>query len=136
MFPNFSVIKTNSHSLRVWHPKGPDSIEIWAWAFTDKAAPPEVKETIRKIAAYGFSPAGTFEQDDMDNWQNCTLTSRGVVARRQMLNYQMGLGHETWNPGLRGPHQPVPLQRQQPAPVLQALEPDDGRGKLGGGAFV
>ena len=56
-----------------------------------------MKQTIRKIAAYGFSPAGTFEQDDMDNWQNCTLTSRGVVARRQMLNYQMGLGHETWN---------------------------------------
>ena len=27
------------------------SIEIWAWAFTDRAAPPEVKETIRKIAA-------------------------------------------------------------------------------------
>ena len=97
VFPNFSVIKTNSHSLRVWHPKGPDSIEIWAWAFTDRAAPPEVKETIRKIAAYGFSPSGTFEQDDMDNWQNCTLTSRGVVARRQMLNYQMGLGHETYN---------------------------------------
>ena len=98
VFPNFSVIKTNSHSLRVWHPKGPGSIEIWAWAFTDKAAPPEVKETIRKIAAYGFSPSGTFEQDDMDNWQNCTLTSRGVVARRQMLNYQMGLGRESWNP--------------------------------------
>ena len=96
VFPNFSVIKTNSHSLRVWHPKGPNSIEIWAWAFTDRAAPPEVKDTIRKIAAYGFSPSGTFEQDDMDNWQNCTLTSRGVVARRQMLNYQMGLGHETW----------------------------------------
>ena len=98
VFPNFSVIKTNSHSLRVWHPKGPDSIEIWAWSFTDRAAPPEVKETIRKIAAYGFSPSGTFEQDDMDNWQNCTLTSRGVVARRQMLNYPMGLGHEAWNP--------------------------------------
>ena len=97
VFPNFSMIKTNSHSLRVWHPKGPHSIEIWAWAFTDKAAPPEVKETIRKIAAYGFSPSGTFEQDDMDNWQNCTLTSRGVVARRQMLNYQMGLGYESYN---------------------------------------
>ena len=97
VFPNFSVIKTNSHSLRVWHPKGPNSIEIWAWAFTDRAAPPEVKDTIRKIAAYGFSPSGTFEQDDMDNWQNCTLTSRGVVARRQMLNYQMGLGHESYS---------------------------------------
>jgi len=45
------VIKTNSHSLRVWHSKGPDSIEIWAWAFTDRASPSDVKEAIRKIAA-------------------------------------------------------------------------------------
>ena len=58
-----------------------------------------MKETIRKIAAYGFSPSGTgtFEQDDMDNWQDCTITGRGVVARRQMLNYQMGLGRESYN---------------------------------------
>ena len=33
----------------------------------------------------------------MDNWENCTVTSRGVVARHQMLNYQMGLGHEAYN---------------------------------------
>ena len=78
VFPNFSVIKTNSHSFRVWHPKGPNSIEFWAWAFTGRAAPPEVKETIRKIAAFGFSPSGTFEQDDMDNWQEYPRTSRGL----------------------------------------------------------
>ena len=95
---NFSVIKTNSHSFRVWHPKGSDNIEVWAWAFPYRAAPPDVKEAIRKIAAYGFSPSGTSEQDDMDNWQEYTRTSRGVVARCQILNYQMGLGHETWNP--------------------------------------
>ena len=29
----------------------------------------------------GFSPSGTFEQDDMDNWQECTRTCRGVVTR-------------------------------------------------------
>ena len=34
----------------------------------------------------------------MDNWQECTQTSRGVMARRVMLNYQMGLGHESYNP--------------------------------------
>ena len=32
-------------------------------------------------ALRGFSPSGTFEQDDMDNWQECTQTCRGVVAR-------------------------------------------------------
>jgi hypothetical protein len=41
-----------------------------------------------------FGPSGTFEQDDMDNWQGCTETARGIVARQQVLNYGMGLGHE------------------------------------------
>ena len=97
VFPNFSIVRSSSHAFRVWHPKGPDRIEIWSWAFVDKAAPPEVKEAVRKSAITGFGPSGTFEQDDMDNWENCTVTSRGVVARRQMLNYQMGLGHESYN---------------------------------------
>jgi hypothetical protein len=33
----------------------------------------------------------------MDNWQECTRSSRGLVARRHMLNYQMGLGHESYS---------------------------------------
>ena len=102
VFPNFSIVKGSSHAFRVWHPKGPDSIEIWSWAFTDKAAPPEVKEDIRLISIRGFSPSGTFEQDDMDNWQECTVTSRGVMARRAMLNYQMGLGRETFSESYGG----------------------------------
>ena len=97
VFPNFSLLRGSSHAFRVWHPKGPDSVEIWSWAFTDVAAPPEVKEAIRRSAVWGFGPSGTFEQDDMDNWQECTQTSRGVMARRVMLNYQMGLGHESYN---------------------------------------
>ena len=97
VFPNFSVLRGSSHSIRVWQPKGPDSVEIWSWAFVDVAAPPEVKEAIRKSAVWGFGPSGTFEQDDMDNWQECTVSSRGVMARRQMLNYQMGLGRESYN---------------------------------------
>jgi hypothetical protein len=44
---------------------------------------------------------GTFEQDDMDNWQECTRTGHGVVARRYALNLQMGLGHEGYREGLQ-----------------------------------
>ena len=97
VFPNFSVLRGSSHAFRVWHPKGPDKVEIWSWAFADVAAPPEVKEAVRKSAIWGFGPSGTFEQDDMDNWQECTQTSRGVMARRVMLNYTMGLGRESYN---------------------------------------
>ena len=102
VFPNLSIIRSTSHSFRVWHPKGPGEIEIWAWIFVDKAAPPQVKEALRVNGLRGFGPSGTFEQDDMDNWQECTHTSRGVVSRRFDLNMQMGLGHEQYRPDLGG----------------------------------
>ena len=100
VFPNFSCIRSNARSFRVWHPRGPDKTEVWSWVYVDKAAPPEVKEALRLAGIRGFSPAGTFEQDDMDNWQECTQTCRGVVSRRYALSYAMGLGHERFNADL------------------------------------
>jgi len=100
MFPNFSMLRATSRSFRVWHPRGPDKTEVWSWIFADKAAPPHVKEAIRLAGVRGFSPSGTFEQDDMDNWQECTRTCRGVVSRRMALNTQMGLGHERFDEDL------------------------------------
>ena len=100
MFPNFSMLRANSNSLRVWHPKGPDKVEVWSCAFADKTAPAEVKEALRVAALQGFGPSGTFEQDDMDNWQACTETSKGVVSRRYPMNMQMGLGHDGLNENL------------------------------------
>ena len=102
VFPNFSMVRTLSRSFRVWHPRGPNKIEVWAWGFTDAAAPPDVKEAFRVASVRGFSPSGTFEQDDMDNWEECTRTSRGVVSRRYPLNYSMGLGHEGYDAELGG----------------------------------
>ena len=99
-FPNFSFLRGTSRAMRVWHPRGPGSIEVWSWAFVDKAAPPEIKEQFRLSAIRGFSPSGTFEQDDMDNWQECTQTCRGVVSRRLDLNMQMGLGHDQFDQSL------------------------------------
>jgi 3-phenylpropionate/trans-cinnamate dioxygenase alpha subunit len=100
MFPNFSLLRATSRTLRVWHPRGPGKTEVWSWVFADKAAPAHVKQAIRLAGVRGFSPSGTFEQDDMDNWQECTQTCRGVVARRMPLNTQMGLGHERFDPEL------------------------------------
>ena len=100
VFPNFSMLRPTSRTIRVWHPRGPDRTEVWAWVFADKAAPAEVKEAIRLAGARVFGPSGTFEQDDMDNWQGCTQTGRGVVARRYALSYEMGLGHEHFDKDL------------------------------------
>ena len=85
----------------MWHPRGPESIEIWSWGYADKEAPPEVKEQLRLQVVRGFSPSGTFEQDDMDNWQACTQTGRGVMSRQLDLNMQMGLGHERFDEALQ-----------------------------------
>jgi 3-phenylpropionate/trans-cinnamate dioxygenase alpha subunit len=101
VFPNFSFLRAASRTFRVWHPRGPDQTEVWSWIYVDKAAPPEVKKAIRLAGVRGFSPSGTFEQDDMDNWQECTQTCRGVVSRRYALNMQMGLGHEGYNVDLK-----------------------------------
>ena len=100
VFPNLSIIRTIAQEFRVWHPRGPEHIEIWSACFVDRAASPEVKETLRLAAVRSFSPAGAFEQDDMDNWQECTQTGRGVVSRRVPLNTQMGLGHEGFSEDL------------------------------------
>jgi hypothetical protein len=97
LFPNFSMLRSVSRTFRVWHPRGPEKTEVWAWVFADKAAPAHVKEAIRLAGMRGFGPSGTFEQDDMDNWQGCTQTGRGVVARREFLSYEMGLGHERFD---------------------------------------
>ena len=101
VFPNFSILRATSRTFRVWHPHGPDQIVVTSWIYTDKAAPPEVKEAMRLAGIRGFSPSGTFEQDDMDNWQECTQTCRGVVSRRLPLNTQMGLGHDRFDPTLK-----------------------------------
>ncbi len=101
IFPNFSILHSNARTMRLWQPKGPGQIEIWAWTYVDRAAPEEIKDAFRLATIRNFSPAGSFEQDDMDNWQECTQTSRGVVARRYPTNIQMGLGHEGYDEELK-----------------------------------
>ena len=59
VFPNMSINRSTSRVLRVWHPRGPEQIEVWSWAFVEKDAPPEVKNALRLTAIRGFSPSGT-----------------------------------------------------------------------------
>jgi len=100
VFPNFSLLRGTSRTFRVWQPRGPGKTEVWSYVFVDKAGPPIVKEAFRLAGVRGFSPSGTFEQDDMDNWQECTQTCRGGVSRRVPVNNQMGLGHDRFDPAL------------------------------------
>ena len=97
VFPNFSMLRSVSYMMRVWHPRGPDKTEVWSWHFADKKAPPEIKEAVRVSSLRAFSPAGGFEQDDMDNWEECTLTARGRVSRQLPINQTMGMSRDSFS---------------------------------------
>ena len=93
VFPTFSFLP-QIQTLRVWHPRGPGEIEVWAWALVDRDAPPEVKNAVRLGVLRTFSAGGIFEQDDGENWLEIQKVLRGYKARQQKLNLAMGLGHD------------------------------------------
>lgn len=93
VFPNFSYLPVNG-SIRVWHPKGPDKMEVWSWTIVDKSMPDDVREAQRLYNLRTFGPSGIFEQDDGENWSEVQSISRGFVTNGVALNYQMGMGSE------------------------------------------
>ncbi|RMB82339.1 aromatic ring-hydroxylating dioxygenase subunit alpha [Streptomyces shenzhenensis] len=93
IFPNFSWL-AGPATMRVWHPRGPGQIEVWAWTYVPKDAPDEVKAAYRRMTQRTFSPAGSFETDDGENWTEIQQVLRGWKARNNTFNAQMGLGHD------------------------------------------
>ncbi|WP_409186597.1 aromatic ring-hydroxylating dioxygenase subunit alpha [Amycolatopsis sp. VS8301801F10] len=93
IFPNFSWLGLTP-TMRVWHPRGPGQIEVWAWTYVPAGAPDRIKDLIRRVAQRQFSPAGVFETDDGENWTEIQLVLRGYKARTTTFNVQMGLGYE------------------------------------------
>jgi hypothetical protein len=92
-------------SVRVWHPRGPEAVDIAAWCIVDRSAPDEVKAEIATNYVRNFGPGGMFEMDDSENWQLATRSNRGWVTRQGDLHVGMGLGHERIDadyPGLTG----------------------------------
>lgn len=93
VFPTFSYLPGTFSTVRVWQPRGPGEMEVYAWILVDKSMPPEVREAQRKHTIHGFSPSGMWEQDDGENWGQIQQVLGGAVGRRYAFNYQMGLGH-------------------------------------------
>ena len=93
IFPNFSYLGVTP-TMRVWHPRGPAQVEVWAWTYMPKEAPDQVKEAIRQGNQLAFGPAGVFETDDGENWTEIQQVLRGWKARSAPFNVQMGLGYE------------------------------------------
>jgi 3-phenylpropionate/trans-cinnamate dioxygenase alpha subunit len=102
VFPNFSYLPVNG-SIRIWHPKGPDRMEVWAWTIVDKSMPEHVREAQRLYNLRTFGPSGIFEQDDGENWSEVQAISHGFITNSVPLNYQMGIGserHDDRHPGI------------------------------------
>lgn len=93
LFPTLSWLNGTA-TLRVWHPRGPNQVEVWAFCITDKNAPEEVKAAFERSATRAFGPAGFLEQDDSENWVEIQKILRGYRARNSQLCMEMGMGNE------------------------------------------
>jgi len=49
-----------------------------------------------------FSPSGTLEMDDGENWEHSTTVNAGTVTRRQKLHYGLGLNSKIEHDELKG----------------------------------
>lgn len=101
IFPNCSFLY-GTNTFKVWHPRGPDEIEVWTWTLVQKNMPESLKRKIQKAAIFTFGTAGVFEADDGENMETCSNVNRGVVTRQDRMNVGMGLGHEGPHPELPG----------------------------------
>lgn len=103
VFPNLSLLNvwiSKDHlsmpmpmlTFRVWHPLGPDRMEVWSWFLVEKDGPEWYRQECYETYVRTFGTSGVFEQDDAENWRSVTRVLQGQFARRQKLNYQMGRG--------------------------------------------
>ena len=93
VFPTFSFF-AGVNTVRTWHPRGPNEIEVWAFCLADADATPAEREQLRQASLRTFAPSGTWEQDDGENWVEIQRVLRGREARRTMFNAQMGMGRD------------------------------------------
>nr|AFW98858.1 NtdA1 [Rhodococcus sp. ZWL3NT] len=102
IFPTCSFLP-GINSIRAWHPRGPNEIEVWAFTVVDADAPEEIKEEYRQQTSRTFGAGGVFEQDDSENYVEIQQVLRGHKARSRPFNAEMGLGQtDTDNPDYPG----------------------------------
>lgn len=101
IFPNCSYL-IGLNVFKVWHPIGPDKIEIVTWVIADKRMSDEEKHLMKVAAHRTFGTAGTLEGDDMDNFEFCVRPNQGYFTRQGELNAQMGMGRARIDPEYPG----------------------------------
>ena len=118
VFPNLAIwggSALRGIGLFQFHPRGPLDIEVRQNLLLPKQAPETVKLLARRdLGRGGHFASGLFEQDDANNFERVTESTRTLLAQRYPFSFSMGLaqeghwpGQEEWDvaglPGLIGP---------------------------------
>ncbi len=101
IFPNCSYL-IGANVFKVWHPLGPDKVEIMTWTIAAKEMSQDLKHRLKVATHRIFGAAGILELDDIDNFEYITCPNRGYVTRQGRLNCQMGMGTEREDPDFPG----------------------------------
>jgi len=86
-FPNLTWLPFSS-TLTVAHPRGPGECELWSYSFYDRAWPEPVRDELLKNYYMRFGPSGTFENDDIENWEEETYGARATVLADYPYTYE------------------------------------------------
>lgn len=101
IFPNCSYL-LGAYVFKVWHPIGPDQVEIMTWTIVEKTMSDDLKRRMKSATHRLFGTAGMLESDDIDNFEYAAIPNQGFVTRQGRLNCQMGLGGEREDPDFPG----------------------------------
>ncbi len=113
MWPNFHWLQLTTAAdietppvgilnLRLEYPLSPTRTRSYSWFAIDKAAPPEYRKISYQNYVRNFGPGGIFDQDDMENWEECTAAAIGPASKRHTLHHRMGLNRQP-DPSWKGP---------------------------------
>jgi phenylpropionate dioxygenase-like ring-hydroxylating dioxygenase large terminal subunit len=97
VFPTCGL-HTSAQSMHILFPKGPRETEVWLFPFVPTDASKEAKLEVVREAGHHFGPAGLFEEDDGENWQQATASTTGVIQSRYPFNYQLAYSTERFLP--------------------------------------
>lgn len=89
VFPTCSFLP-GINTIRTWHPRGPNEVEVWSFIVVDADAPDDIKEEYRRKNIFTFNQGGTYEQDDGENWAEIQNVLRGHMAKSTPFCAQMG----------------------------------------------
>jgi hypothetical protein len=88
-------------NFRIHQPLCPTRTRMWSWIAVDKEASAQHRKDSYETYVRTFGPSGVFDQDDMENWEDCTRANMGPAAKRHHLHHKMGIGrvHDPEWPG-------------------------------------